>query len=385
MTEPCDLCTSDALQPVYVSPSTKRGLKVHGCADCGLVQSLPRCDRAPRADAAVSAEADWGNVRYGKGFRTDAHRILFAGLELLSEPRILDVGANRGHFTRLAHELWPDATIVAVEPDERVADASAGIRHVELVRKRIEDCAFEADSFDFIYSAHTLEHLRSPHQTLIDHARTLVPGGRLFLEVPNIDIIGTADIVEEWFIDKHLYHFSAATLEAMLKGAGFAILSGPDPRDAEHLTILAEKRRVRRDIAENPAEVSRANLLVATYAATRARNARTLITAAARLGAERGRLVVWGAGRIFDALVRVGGFDPARLAGLIDEGLARHTSERHGVSLTPSGDLALLKPDIVLIASRSFAGEIATKVRELAPQARILTFSDLLLQSSRAA
>lgn len=385
MTKPCDLCTSDALQPVYTPPTTQRGLKVHVCADCGLVQSLPRRDRAPGGEAAVSADADWGNVRYGKGFRAGAHRTLLAALELPAAPRILDVGANRGHFTRLAHELWPDAAIVAVEPDERVAGSSAGIRHVELVRKRIEDCAFEADSFDFIYSAHTLEHLRSPHQTLLDHARILVPGGRLLIEVPNIDIIGAPDIVEEWFIDKHLYHFSAATIEAALKAAGFAILSGPDPRDGEHLTLLAEKRRGKRDIIENPAEVNRANLLVATYAATRTRNARTLVTAAARLGAERGRLVVWGAGRIFDALVRVGGFDPARLAGLIDEGLARHTSERYGVALTPSNDLALLRPDIVLIASRSFAGEIAAKVRELAPQARILTFSDLLHQSSRAA
>ncbi|MFO1187077.1 MAG: class I SAM-dependent methyltransferase [Alphaproteobacteria bacterium] len=385
MTEPCDLCTSDALQPVYVPPTTKRGLKVHVCADCGLVQSLPRRDRAPRAEAAISAEADWGNLRYGKGFRTDAHRALLAALELPAQPRILDVGANRGHFTRLAHELWPDAAIIAVEPDERIADASAGIRHVELVRKRIEDCSFAADGFDFVYSAHTLEHLKSPHQTLLDHARILAPGGRLLIEVPNIDIIGSPDIVEEWFIDKHLYHFSAATLEAMLKAAGFAILSGPDPRDGEHLTILAEKRRTRRDIVENPAEINRANLLIATYAATRARNARALIAAARRLTAERGRFVIWGAGRIFDALVRVGGYDPHRLAGLVDEGLANHTAKRHGIALTPSNDLPLLKPDLVLIASRSFAGEIAAKVRELTPAARILTFSDLLLQSSRAA
>jgi hypothetical protein len=33
------------------------------------VQSLPRIDHAPRRAASVSADADWGNVRYGKGFR----------------------------------------------------------------------------------------------------------------------------------------------------------------------------------------------------------------------------------------------------------------------------------------------------------------------------
>jgi hypothetical protein len=171
----------------------------------------------------------------------------------------------------------------------------------------------------------------------------------------------------------------------MLTAAGFAVVSGPNAGDREHITIVAEKRRQRRDITANSAEVTRANMLLATYAATRARNAGALVAAAERLGAERGRLVVWGAGRIFDALVRVGGLDPNRLAGLVDEGLARHTNERHGVALTPADDLALLKADTVLIASRSFAGEIAAKVHELAPSARVLTFSDLLLQSSRAA
>jgi len=32
-------------------------------------------------------------------------------------------------------------------------------------------------------------------------------GGYLVPTRPNIDIIGSDDIVEEWFIDKHVYHF----------------------------------------------------------------------------------------------------------------------------------------------------------------------------------
>ena len=55
----------------YAPERSTRGLKVYLCRHCGLVQSLPRIDRTrQRHAAAVSGGADWGNVRYGKGFRT---------------------------------------------------------------------------------------------------------------------------------------------------------------------------------------------------------------------------------------------------------------------------------------------------------------------------
>ncbi|MBU6471342.1 MAG: hypothetical protein KGQ94_01685, partial [Alphaproteobacteria bacterium] len=101
MSETCELCRRPALEPVYEAEGSGRGLKIHLCRHCGLLQSLPRLDRAPRRTAAVSGGADWGNVRYGKGFRTAAalsalrrHSDLSSGLVLL------DVGSNRGSFVR---------------------------------------------------------------------------------------------------------------------------------------------------------------------------------------------------------------------------------------------------------------------------------------------
>ncbi len=67
----CDFCRRDNLTAVYKPDGTTRGLTVYLCHHCGLVQSAPRIARtAQRHDAAVSGGADWGNVRYGKGFRT---------------------------------------------------------------------------------------------------------------------------------------------------------------------------------------------------------------------------------------------------------------------------------------------------------------------------
>ena len=223
-TAACDLCGRDALDFVYEPERSTRGLKVYLCRHCGLVQSLPRIDRTgKRHAAAVSGGADWGNVRYGKGFRTAGRRWTrwrrhadlrraagAAGCRLQSRqlrPAFLDAA--------------PNADITAVEPDERYADICAGSaahrtdpgahRRHRAGRRR----------FDIVHSCHTIEHLAAPFAALKDHARVLKPGGLLVIDAPNIALIGGDDIVEEWFIDKHLYHFSHVTLTRMIEAAGF--------------------------------------------------------------------------------------------------------------------------------------------------------------------
>src|ERR1700761_8255588 len=177
MTDLCELCHRQALDPIY-KPESPRGLTVHLCESCGLLQSLPRIDRATRAPAAVSGGADWGNVRYGKGFRTQvAINAVRRHCDLSDSLALLDVGSNRGSFVRAFLDTAPEAHVVAVEPDERVAASCAGLPRVHLVPSRIENVALEAGRFDVVHSCHTIEHLIHPAATLADHHRVLKTGG----------------------------------------------------------------------------------------------------------------------------------------------------------------------------------------------------------------
>ena len=230
MSELCDLCGRDALAFLYEPERSARGISVHLCGHCGLVQSLPRVEHSERAPAAVSAGADWGNVRYGKGFRTKiALDAISRHVDLNGDLAILDVGSNRGSFAKAIVDAAPRAQLVAVEPDERVVDSCRDLDRTELIPARIEDVALETGRFDIVHSCHTIEHLASPARVLADHWRILRDGGLLVLDAPNIAIVGAEDIVEEWFIDKHLFHFSARTLGGMIEAAGFEIVQQPDP------------------------------------------------------------------------------------------------------------------------------------------------------------
>ena len=387
----CDFCGRNSLTFAYQPEGSTRGLKVHVCRHCGLVQSTPRIDRTEkRHDAAVSGGADWGNVRYGKGFRTQAAmEALTRHVRFADKIALLDVGSNRGRFTAAFLEVAPQADVTAVEPDERYADSCAALPRTKLIRSRIEDARLPGASFDVVHSCHTIEHLAHPFTSLKDHARVLKPGGLLVLDAPNIALIGGDDILEEWFIDKHLYHFSETTLTRMIEAAGFTILERPDAKDRINLLIVAQKSgKPIAAIAADPMEVARADNLIASYVRMRAANCAALANAAREIeGLKPQRVALWGAGRLFDSLVRTGGFDPSNLALLIDAHLIAHMDSRHGVRLSPPHALSGAMVDVVVVMSRGFADEIVGEAKRLAPKAHIILYADLLARArlSRAA
>ncbi|HXS05933.1 MAG TPA: class I SAM-dependent methyltransferase [Rhizomicrobium sp.] len=384
----CDFCGSNSLAFVYQPEGSTRGLKVHLCRRCGLVQSTPRIDRTQkRHDAAVSGGADWGNVRYGKGFRTQAAMNALARHVRFDDAlTLLDVGSNRGRFAAAFLEAAPKADVTAVEPDERYADNCAELPRTRLVRSRIEDATLADASFDIVHSCHTIEHLAHPFASLKDHARALKSGGLLVLDAPNIALIGGDDILEEWFIDKHLYHFSETTLTRMIEAVGFTILERPDPGDRINLLIVARKTGTPAGtVAADPMEVARADNLIASYTRIRAANCAALSGAAHELQNLRPqRVALWGAGRLFDSLVRGGGYDPSDLALLIDAHLIAHMDSRHGVRLSPPHALSGAMMDVVVVMSRGFADEIVAEVKRLAPKARIILYADLLARARLA-
>ena len=380
----CDFCRQQ-LQPRYRPHRSTRGLTVHVCPHCGLVQSGPRIARTnARENAAVSGGADWGNVRYGKGFRTaQAMDALSRHADMGESLSLLDVGSNRGSFARAFLEAAPHAALTALEPDERFAQAAAGLPRTKLIQARIEDMAFADASFDIVHSCHTIEHLAEPFAALRDHARILKQGGLLVIDAPNIALIGGDDIVEEWFIDKHLFHFSARSLSRMITAADFSILEHVDPADAINLLFVARKNtRTNGPVAADLAEAEQADRLIARYRQTRARNLAALTGAARELTALKSRrIALWGAGRLFDLLVSEGGFDPSVLTLLIDTHLRDHMDSRHGMTLSPPEALTRKPVDTIVVMSRGFAREIAAQAALLAPGAQIILYSDLLARA----
>ncbi|MHB8066854.1 MAG: class I SAM-dependent methyltransferase [Desulfobaccales bacterium] len=387
LVESCDLCGDRRLTLAYRPPTSVRRLAIYVCEKCGSVQSLPRVDRAPSRQVAVSCGAAWGNLRYGKGFRTEAAiSFLKQTIDLKAVRHCLDVGANRGSFVLRLREIAPQAEITAVEPDGCVVESYADNPGIDLIVGRIEGVKLPPQRFDLVYCSHTLEHLRSPRQTLKKIAQALAPGGTLFLEVPHLHYLHREDLLEEWFLDKHLYHFSPAMLTDYLRLAGLRSVSSlPDPQ-TENITVIAQKNgsALARTTTRDERRAQKNLELLARYRTCLEKNQLTLKRVCRTLEetAAGRRLVIWGAGRIFDSLVQYGGLRVHVLAGVVDRYLADLVGEVHGLKLARPRDLPGLAPDLVVVASRCFLEEIRQEVAQLMPGCQVTGITEWLETSS---
>lgn len=381
MSESCDFCGRDALEEVYEPAASVCSRSVFLCTHCALVQSLPRQVGGPWRASAPRAHGAKPNGRYAKSFRASAALAhLDHHVNWIEALEVLDVGADRGAFLDALLEHAPNAAVTAVEPDAARVHSYRNRPRVTLAAERIEGLRLPARQFDIVHSSHTLQQVRSVRDVLTEHHRVLKPGGLLYVEVPNLEMIGTPDIVEEWFIDRNLYHYASNVLLAELKALGFAIVTAPDPRDLHNATVLARKEGMPTSpMRSYPREVEAVQDLIASYKAARQRICTALKRVAAEIehfGAQG--VALWGTGRLLDALVADGGFDLKHAAAIVDTELAR---AGHRVGDAPIQDpevLAILKPNVVVVMSRHFSEDIRDEAQKLSPGCRVIGCADLM-------
>lgn len=381
----CDFCGGKAFDDVYSPIASQRDVKVAVCRHCGFVFSR----YAPIAytrDPRPSGDADWGNIRWAKGFRLDALRpFLAAQLEKGALDRVLDVGANRGSFVDWVLEMQPDARITAVEPDERVVTTYAGREGVDLRVAKLEHTEIEAEAYDFAYCCQTLEHADSPADMIARMHAALKTGGTMFIEVPNIEVISYPLTVEEFFIDKHTAHFSHRLLSAYVEWSGFRIEEGSNTaEDILNVRLFATKVGPRKSMpfadyfqaGDLPAQNRR---LIAAYAANIERNRAALpkVVETLHMLMARQNVAFWGATTIFDLLVKYGGLDTAKVRLLVDSYVYKYLPEHHGVKVQNPAALRVAQPDVCIVLARFSTGAITEAARKYGVR-NIIGFSDLL-------
>lgn len=386
MSESCDFCGRNALEEVYEPVPSAARRSVFLCTHCALAQSLPRDDS--ERDSVPAGTAAWPHPRYGKCFRArhalarlNGHVNWGAALEAL------DVGADRGAFVDAFLERAPAAALTAVESDPLRTRSYRNRPRVTLVCERIERLKLPSAQFDLIHSCHALQRSPSARSVLSDHYRVLKPGGILYVEVPNLELIGTPDFAGEWFLDHHLFHYTPNVLLAEIKALGFTILSAPDPRDLHNASIVARKDSVPASAVRSyPREVEAVQDLMATYKVTR-RRMRTALKRVAekieRYGPEG--VALWGAGYLLDALVIDGGFDVTRAAAIVDANLARSGQSVGGTPIQGPEVLEKVKPNVVIVLSRLLSEDIREEARQRLPGCTVLGYAELMGASQNGA
>ncbi len=378
----CDLCSGKELQISYPVPTTRRNLSIYVCKNCGLVQSFPKIDHIKDDNIAISGDADWGNVRYGKAFVSKkAINILSETIKLEKIENCLDIGSNRGSFVIGLKRIFPNIDFVAIEPDEKIIDVYSNDHKIKVINERFENVKLEKNSFDLVYCSHTLEHLKSPKQSLKKIFNIIKQNGILYLEVPNLNAISNSSMVEEWFIDKHLYHFSLELLEKYLLIENFEIIY-KDSSDDLNITIIAKKQKSNnlKCNLENLSEYRKNIKLIERYCNTLKINQFKLKKVGEKINklSKENKMIIWGAGRILDRLVKLGNLELQTINGLVDKFLPQYLDQIKGITLKNPNEVNWNDQEIVFIASREYFDEIKEEVMKNNGKLKIIGLAELL-------
>ena len=231
----CRLCGSGETQRT-VGPESYAcsGQQLRRCGRCAAVYLAP--DLQPSAVEAFYAEhyrklfpseTPWLSERRFFTWRGDraVARLRLARVAPFLYPtaRIFEIGSGFGAFLEaLSGAGFTD--LQASEPDiasrSRLLDGISVIFHAGL-------SSVPPGSLDIVVAFHVLEHLPDPGAFMAEALLALNPGGRAFIEVPNLMTgLKTADYVHP----AHLTYFTPETLSRCARAAGFGIrFCGPHP------------------------------------------------------------------------------------------------------------------------------------------------------------
>lgn len=153
--------------------------------------------------------------------------------------RLLDVGCGSGTFLQLASSCgW---NVIGLDPD---AKASASRQDLEVLQGGIERFDGRQREFDVITLKHVIEHVHEPLAVLRRCRELLKPGGRLWLETPNVKGLGHERFGRSWYgLDppRHLVLFNRASLEQALREAGFSVITDRPRPDCFMVTFEASR------------------------------------------------------------------------------------------------------------------------------------------------
>lgn len=162
----------------------------------------------------------------------------------LKQGILLDVGAGTGAFVSKMQQA--DWKVTGLEPDETARNNAFNNYNLQL--EELNNLHHLPDNtFDAITLWHVLEHVHNLNEYAEKFYKTLKPGGRLIIAVPNYTSFDANYYKEYWAaydVPRHLYHFSPKSMQVLLAQKGFAVEAvKPMWFDSFYVSMLSEKYR----------------------------------------------------------------------------------------------------------------------------------------------
>lgn len=219
----CNLCRHQSATHWLTSVDRVSGesFDVVQCSHCGLRYTSPRPSLDEMSACYLAPVAPpWPARILRRWLRR--RRALWSATGL-PPGRALEIGCGDGWMLDALRRMSWDVVGTERSPQGAACARSLGL---DVRVGELAGGGFAPQSFDLVILWHVLEHLHDPLGTLIEVRRRMRPSGRLVVAVPNVASWQASVAGRHWFhldVPRHLYHFDPATLEKVLREAGFQV------------------------------------------------------------------------------------------------------------------------------------------------------------------
>jgi 2-polyprenyl-3-methyl-5-hydroxy-6-metoxy-1,4-benzoquinol methylase len=202
------------------------------CNHCDLVYTNPRIkadiivDSCAQGDDEVYVSQEEGRkVTFQEGFNW-IKEATNPQTENEYKPKILDIGCAAGFFLSVAKENGFDP--YGVELNKWLAEW--GMKRYDLKNVKagtLEAAEWKDNFFDYLTMWDVLEHVPDPMTTLKEMNRITKKNGYVVISYPDFSSILAKLFGRKWWflLSHHIFYFTPTTMEAMLKKAGFRVVT----------------------------------------------------------------------------------------------------------------------------------------------------------------
>jgi len=229
----CPNCNSREKKHLYRVPDRHYGIKglydFSTCLNCSLLF----LDPMPNDEELMSFYPEESYYSYHVNYDPEVkwkevlRKLLFLNSKtkdpVFKRPgAMLDIGCGNGWFIYKMKNLgW---NVKGVEPSKAGAEAGRRIGGLDIHHGDLLTANYPSDSFDYIRSNHSFEHISNPNEVLDEIYRILKPGGKVFIGVPNINSYTGNLFKGYWYYlgaPVHTFNYSNRNLSSLLAKHNF--------------------------------------------------------------------------------------------------------------------------------------------------------------------
>jgi 2-polyprenyl-3-methyl-5-hydroxy-6-metoxy-1,4-benzoquinol methylase len=231
-------CRHENYKELFTTSTYDLNYEFRKCTKCELIFHFPFFDSKEIADHYTNYGI-YSDKKYIKKelkrreapYKKIGHELLALSKKENLNKRVLDVGCSNGILLHHLQKMGFDVFGVEVDPhSSKMAKNIVG--DDKIFTGFLSDSPYLDQTFDFVISEQTIEHVENPFKMLLDIKYALKNKGVLRLSTPSFGGPSFKLLKDNWknvCPNDHISMFSVRSLKMYLKGAGFSkttIISG---------------------------------------------------------------------------------------------------------------------------------------------------------------